>query len=119
MGAITISMAIITSVDADGIRARDAARPFVTMYMTRMPNIAAEMGFDDELLTRVRAAVTDGGIEAGLPLVTDEMVSAVTVSGTPDECRARIADYRVAGVRLPILFPLGDLRSAINLIAQG
>jgi 5,10-methylenetetrahydromethanopterin reductase len=119
MGAIDVSMALITSSHPDGRQARDAARPFVAMYMTRMPNIAAEMGFDDDLLGRVRAAVADGGIAAGLPYVSDAMVDAVTVSGTPDECRARIADYRAAGVALPILFPLGDLRSAIDLIAQG
>lgn len=116
-GAIDVSMALITAVDADGAAARDAARPFVAMYMTRMPNIAAEMGFDDEALARVRAAVAEGGIPAGLPYVTDAMVTAVTVAGTPDECLARIADYRAAGVGLPILFPLGDLRSAIQLMA--
>ena len=115
--AIDISMALITAVDDDGQAARDAARPFVTMYMTRMPNIAAEMGFDGEQLAQVRAAVADGGIEAGLPYVSDAMVTAVTVAGTPEECRARIADYRAAGVGLPILFPLGDLRKAIDLIA--
>lgn len=104
----------ITSAHPDGKLARDAARPFVAMYMTRMPNIAAEMGFADELLARVRAAVADGGIAAGLPYVTDDMVRAVTVAGTPDECRVRIDDYRAAGVGLPILFPLGDLRHAID-----
>ncbi|MBK9942496.1 MAG: LLM class flavin-dependent oxidoreductase [Kouleothrix sp.] len=117
VAAIDVSMALITSAHPDGKLARDAARPFVAMYMTRMPNIAAEMGFADELLARVRAAVADGGIAAGLPYVTDDMVRAVTVAGTPDECRARIDDYRAAGVGLPILFPLGDLRHAIDLIA--
>jgi 5,10-methylenetetrahydromethanopterin reductase len=116
--AIDISMALITSSHADGKSARDAARPFVAMYMTRMPNIAAEMGFDEQQLAQVRAAVADGGIEAGLPHVSDAMVAAVTVAGTPDECQARIADYRAAGVGLPILFPLGDLRSAIALMMQ-
>lgn len=117
--AIDISMAVITAVDTDGGRARDAARPFVAMYMTRMPNIAAEMGFDADQLARVRIAVDAGGIEAGLPYVSDDMVTAVTVAGTLAECRARIADYRAAGVGLPILFPLGDPRGVIDLIAQG
>jgi 5,10-methylenetetrahydromethanopterin reductase len=118
VATIDISMAVITSVDTDGARARDAVRPFVTMYMTRMPNIAAEMGFDDEQLGRVRLAVAEGGIEAGLPYVSDEMVTAVTVAGTLDECRARIADYRAAGVGLPILFPVGDIRRAIELMRE-
>jgi 5,10-methylenetetrahydromethanopterin reductase len=116
LATIDISMALITAIHTDGRLAREAARPFVAMYMTRMPNIAAEMGFDTEQLARVRAAVDAGGIEAGLPYVSDAMVTAVTVAGTPDECLARIADYRAAGVALPILFPLGDLRGAIALM---
>jgi 5,10-methylenetetrahydromethanopterin reductase len=109
-------MALITAVHPDGQVARDSARPFVTMYMTRMPNIAAEMGFDEDELAWVRAAVESGGIEAGAALVFDAMVTAVTVAGTPEECHARLADYRAAGVRLPILFPLGDMRAAIALM---
>jgi len=119
MADIDVSMALIFSTDADSHAACDAARPLVATYMTRMPNIAAEMGFDDELLDRVRRAVTEGGIPAGLPFIDDAMVQRVTIAGTPDECLARIDDYRAAGVDLPILFPVGDLRRAIDTIAQG
>jgi 5,10-methylenetetrahydromethanopterin reductase len=117
-GAIDVSMALITAVDDDGNAARDTARPFVAMYLTGFPNIAREMGFDEDEMRRVRAAVEAGGIEAGAAAVSDAMVTAVTVAGTPEECLARIADYRAAGVGLPILFPLGDLRSAIDLMAR-
>jgi 5,10-methylenetetrahydromethanopterin reductase len=109
--AIDVSMALITAVDADGQAARDAARPFVAMYIAGFPNIAREMGFDADVLERVRAE--------GAAAVSDAMVTAVTVAGTPAECRARIADYRAAGVGLPILFPLGDMRGAIELMAGG
>jgi 5,10-methylenetetrahydromethanopterin reductase len=107
-GAVDVSMAVITSVNADGKAARDAARPIVAMYIARMPNLAAEMGFDEAVQAQVRAAFADDGLEAAARQVTDAMVDALTASGTPDECRARIAAYRAAGVALPILFPLGD-----------
>jgi 5,10-methylenetetrahydromethanopterin reductase len=116
--AIDLSMALITAMHADDKVARDTARPFVAMYMTRFPNLAREMGFDEPAMARVRAAVDAGGPAAGAAAVSDAMVSAVTVTGTREQCLARLAEYRAAGVRLPILFPLGDLRNAIALMAN-
>jgi 5,10-methylenetetrahydromethanopterin reductase len=116
--AIDLAMALITATHADGRVARDTARPFVAMYMTRFPNLAREMGFDEAVMARVRAAVDAGGLAAGAAAVSDAMVAAVSVTGTRQECLARLAEYRVAGVRLPVLFPLGDLRNAIDLMAQ-
>jgi 5,10-methylenetetrahydromethanopterin reductase len=106
--AIDVSMGVITSVHQDGRRARDAARPIVAMYIARMPNLAAEMGFDEEIKAHIRALYNDGNIAGANAAVSDDMVDSVTASGTPEECRARLAAYRAAGVALPILFPLGD-----------
>lgn len=115
--AIDVSMAIITSVHEDGRVARDIARPFVAMYLTGFPNLAQEMGFDDEVLGRVRQTAQTGGLAAAAAQVSDAMVDAVTASGTPAEVHTRIAAYRAAGVNLPILFPLGDnLRGVIELV---
>lgn len=108
LAAIDVSMAVITSVNSNSTLARDAARPIVAMYIARMPNLAAEMGFDEEVKAHIRAVYNDSGLTAAAHEVSDSMVDAVTASGTPDECRARIAAYREAGVNLPILFPLGD-----------
>jgi len=115
---IDLAMALITATHADGRVARDTARPFVAMYMTRFPNLAREMGFDEDAMARVRAAVDAGGLAAGAGAVSDEMVAAVTVTGTREACLARLAEYRGAGVRLPILFPLGDLRDALALMTH-
>jgi 5,10-methylenetetrahydromethanopterin reductase len=115
---IDVAMGLITATHADGRIARDTARPFVAMYMTRFPNLAAEMGFDEEAMARVRDAVDAGGLAAGAAAVSDAMVAAVTITGTREECLARLAEYRAAGVRLPILFPLGDVRNAIDLMTH-
>ena len=31
----------------------------------------------------------------------------ITASGTPDECRAKVAEYVAAGCTCPVLYPLG------------
>jgi len=32
----------------------------------------------------------------------------ISASGTPDECRAKVAEYVASGATCPILYPLGD-----------
>jgi 5,10-methylenetetrahydromethanopterin reductase len=41
-------------------------------------------------------------------LVPDEIVQLITASGTPDECRAKVAEYVASGCTCPVLYPLGD-----------
>ena len=36
------------------------------------------------------------------------IVQLITASGTPDECRAKAAEYVEAGCTCPVLYPLGD-----------
>jgi alkanesulfonate monooxygenase SsuD/methylene tetrahydromethanopterin reductase-like flavin-dependent oxidoreductase (luciferase family) len=46
--------------------------------------------------------------------VSDEMIDATSVSGTPEQCRARIEAYRQSGIDLPIISPFArgpDARS--------
>jgi len=44
----------------------------------------------------------------------DEVVEALTLTGDPDHCVERLKAYRKAGVDLPILMPIGDIRAAIE-----
>ena len=41
----------------------------------------------------------------------------LTASGTPDEARAKVAEYVAAGCTCPILYPLGDVRAMIDAFA--
>jgi 5,10-methylenetetrahydromethanopterin reductase len=41
-------------------------------------------------------------------LVPDDVVQQITASGSPEECRAKVAEYVAAGATCPILYPLGD-----------
>ena len=85
------------------------------MYLSRFPNIARETGYGEEYLDRVRAEVSEGGLEAGAALIPDEVVDDLAVAGTPKRVRERIAEYREAGTHCPVLFAVGpDLDATLE-----
>jgi 5,10-methylenetetrahydromethanopterin reductase len=76
-------------------------------------------GFDPAILGPLRASVArDGGTEA-VGLVSDRMVDAFHLLGPPAALRDRIAAYREAGVRLPLLLPrLEDYRRVAEALGR-
>jgi 5,10-methylenetetrahydromethanopterin reductase len=55
-------------------------------------------------------------IRRAMRLVPDDAVQMITASGTPDECRAKVAEYMETGATCPILYPLGDdVRQMIDI----
>ncbi len=62
-------------------------------------------GFDPSILGPLRESYAkDGGTEA-VQLITDEMVASFYLIGSEEQCRQRIAEYRAAGVDLPLILP--------------
>ena len=58
-------------------------------------------------------------VVAASKLVPDEIVQLITASGTPDECRAKVAEYVAAGCTCPVLYPLGaDVGAMIDAFAE-
>ncbi len=56
---------------------------------------------------------------AASALVPDEIVQMITASGTPEQCRAKVAEYVATGCTCPILYPLGDdVRLMIDTFAD-
>jgi 5,10-methylenetetrahydromethanopterin reductase len=47
-------------------------------------------------------------VVAASALVPGDIVQMISACGTPDECRAKVADYVATGCTCPILYPLGD-----------
>jgi 5,10-methylenetetrahydromethanopterin reductase len=68
-------------------------------------------GFDATILPTLCATVKKDGEKAAVRFITDEMVEAFYLVGPADHCRARIEEYRQAGVHEPLLLPrLEDFR---------
>jgi alkanesulfonate monooxygenase SsuD/methylene tetrahydromethanopterin reductase-like flavin-dependent oxidoreductase (luciferase family) len=64
----------------------------------------AEHGFAAEA-GAIAEAWARGDHEAAERAVSDEMIDATSVSGTPEQCRARIEAYRQSGIDVPIISP--------------
>jgi probable F420-dependent oxidoreductase len=62
----------------------------------------AAAGYD---VAPIQERVDAGDIDGALELVTDEMANAMTIAGSPDNVRRRIAEYRDAGLTTVALNP--------------
>ena len=106
--------------------ALDALRPGVALYAGFFPRynrLLAEGGFAEEARA-IKEAWDRGDRGTIARLVPDAMVDAVTIAGTPAECRDRLARYRAAGLDLPIISPRpagadprGSVMDAIRALA--
>ena len=96
---------IPTVVAADGAEARKGAAWFVAFYLTSMgpfyPRTISRLGFEREVQAVTAANATRGS--AVVPQEAEVLLEELTVYGTPDEARARLARWRQAGAELPIL----------------
>ncbi|HEY1515626.1 MAG TPA: LLM class flavin-dependent oxidoreductase [Solirubrobacteraceae bacterium] len=116
--AIEVAMCIVVAPDADPRRGRDAARRFIAVYLSLFPNVARETGLEPELIRTLGEAFADGGVDAAAPCVGDDVVDLLSASGSVEDCRRRLDDYREAGVDLPILAPVeGALELTIDTLA--
>src|SRR6266704_3045063 len=74
-------------------------------------------GFDPALLEPLRTAAAQGRQAEAASLVSEAMVEAFYLAGTATHCRARLAEYRAAGVDLPLLLPrLEDYQATVEAL---
>ena len=103
---------VVCSLDTNRSAALDAARLLLTQYLGQQPHIMKASGVDSALIEEINAIVdwpaTQEQIEKAASLVPDEVVQLVSASGTPEECKAKVAEYMEHGATCPILYLLGD-----------
>jgi 5,10-methylenetetrahydromethanopterin reductase len=103
---------VVCSVDADRKHALDNARLLVTQYLGQQPHIMKASGVPESLLEEIGTVLTwpatHDQVVAASKLVPDDIVQMITASGTPEECREKVAEYVANGCTCPILYPLGD-----------
>lgn len=90
--------------------------PFIAKPKMRVgePYIRAED------IPKFEEAHAKGGMEGLIKAIPDSYVEGMTASGTPDEVKKRVQQYRDAGVKIPLLRPAsGDQTDALlDLFAQ-
>ena len=87
--------------------ARRRLKPGVALYAGFFPRynrLLAESGFS-EAAAAIKAAWDRGDRDGAVRLVPDALIDAVALAGPPARCRERLAQYRAAGVGLPIVTP--------------
>ncbi len=114
---------IVCSLDEDRTRALDSARMLVTQYLGQQPHIMKASGVPEELLAEIGRVLTWPAtreqVAEAAKLVPDDVVQLITASGTPEECRAKVAEYLDRGCTSPVLYPLGpDKRAMIDAFAD-
>jgi 5,10-methylenetetrahydromethanopterin reductase len=103
---------VVCSVDRDRELALDRSRELLTQYLGQQPHIMKASGVDPALIDEIGQVLTWPAereeIRRAMKLVPDEVVQQITASGSPEECRAKVAEYVEAGSTCPVLYPLGD-----------
>jgi 5,10-methylenetetrahydromethanopterin reductase len=103
---------VVCSVDHDRDLALDRSRELLTQYLGQQPHIMKASGVDPALIEEIGKVLTwpasQAEIRKAMRLVPDDVVQQITASGSPEECRAKVAEYVAAGSTCPILYPLGD-----------
>ena len=105
--AVEVTSLLPASVSSDRKAALAAARPGLAFYagfFPRYSRLLAESGFPDEAAAVARAWAA-GDTSGAARAVSDEMIAATGIAGTPDDCRERLEEYRDAGLDLPIISP--------------
>jgi 5,10-methylenetetrahydromethanopterin reductase len=104
---IAITSLLPTSISENRTAAFDAMRPGLAFYLGFFPRynrLVSEHGFAREAAMVAEAWIA-GDVEEAARRVTDEMLDATGIVGTPADARAKIAAYRASGIDLPILSP--------------
>jgi alkanesulfonate monooxygenase SsuD/methylene tetrahydromethanopterin reductase-like flavin-dependent oxidoreductase (luciferase family) len=104
--SIVTSLLIMCCVSEDREEARQAIRRHLVEYYLRLPFYQLDManqGFAEEARA-VRAAWEDGDREGAAAAITESLLDAWVISGSPDECRAQLATFMGRGIDLAILY---------------
>ena len=117
---LVLGSVIVGSIGRDSTKGKEGAREQAAMYLAnKVQNIKGSAdvlldcaGLTFEELQPVANAMEKDGRKAAAKAVTDEILLKVcAIAGTPDECIARIEEYREAGCTNIMLEIWGDDRT--------
>jgi 5,10-methylenetetrahydromethanopterin reductase len=113
---------VVCSVDNDREKAIDSTRQLLTQYLAQQPHIAKASGVSQDVVAKIQSILgwpaTKEQIEQAKNLVPDELIDRITASGTPEEARRKVEQYRKHGCTCPILYPVGgDVNLLIDTFA--
>jgi 5,10-methylenetetrahydromethanopterin reductase len=114
---------VVCSVDHDHDKAIDYTRELLTQYLAQQPHIAKASNVSADVVAEIQSILgwpaTHEQIQKAKHLVPEELINRITASGTPEEARAKVDEYRRNGCTCPILYPAGgDVKLLIDTFAK-
>jgi 5,10-methylenetetrahydromethanopterin reductase len=114
---------VVCSVDVDHDKAIDTTRGLLTQYLAQQPHIAKASGVSMDVVAEIQSILgwpaTKEQIDKAKHLVPEDLIHRITASGTPEEARAKVDEYRKYGCTCPILYPVGgDVKLLVDTFAQ-
>ncbi len=119
---IDVACQLITSIAEDADESITRAKKTIAFYVS-VGNIYREFlarnGFEMET-SAILAEYQKSSLKNNYNLVSDKMVKALTISGTPDDARKQLLRFKNAGIDLPILQfnPVGDVKKSFDLLVS-
>lgn len=114
---------VVCSVDHDRELAIDSTRELLTQYLAQQPHIAKASGVSSEVVEGIQSILgwpaTKEQIQQAKHLVPEDLIYRITASGTPEEAKEKVNEYRKHGCTNPILYPVGgDVKLLIDTFSQ-
>lgn len=115
---VDIASYILTTVSKDEAEARKLMKSyyFVLYQVSEVlrPEVFEPYGLKENDFEPIKEAWKRKDFAAAAKAMPDAVIEALTITGNQDHCLERLNDYRKAGVELPILMPIGDVKAAME-----
>ena len=119
---IDTSLQIITSVHNDSEKATKSTKKTIAFYIS-VGKIYREFlisnGFKNEI-KNIFEEYKKTGLENNHELVPESMLNELCISGTPNECKDQLKQFREIGIDLPIIQfnPIDNVQESFNLVTS-
>lgn len=119
---IDVASYILTTVSKDEEEARKLMKSYY-FVLYQVSEVLPAQVFEPYDLTEkdldpIKEAWKKKDFAAAAKAMPDAVIEALTITGKPDHCLERLKDYRKVGVQLPIIMPIGDVKTAMETFGQ-
>ncbi len=119
---IYVTCQIITCVAEDSDVAIERAKKTLAFYISVgkvYREFLAKNGFKNET-SNIFEEFKKSGLSSNYKLVSDSMIQALCISGTPEECKKQLQNFYETGINLPIIQfnPVGDVSESFELLKK-
>lgn len=119
---IDVSCQLITCMSNDADKAINRAKRTLAFYVSVgeiYRNFLSKNGFRSET-ENIYDEFQKSGLKSNYELVSDSMLEALTICGTPEDCSTKLRRFREAGLNLPIIQfnPIDGVSESFELLTS-